>query len=299
MPHRLFLCLCFVLGGSLLAGPKPIELWPEGVPGLRADAAPERIENNRIVGIHFPSLLRFDPEPGKANGAAVVFCPGGGYVRISVPEDGGEEVKHLNRLGVTVFVLKYRLKEYGHPAPLQDVLRAMRQVRSHAGAWGLRADCIGVMGGSAGGHLALSAATLWDDPAGVTGCDLDKISARPDFAILIYPVVTMNDPYVHKGSRTALLGSEPKPALRDALSLETRVRSDMPKVFIVATMADRSVPVENSLLLYQALRKAGVPSELHAFSAGSHGNSLDPQYGPTARWLDRCGEWLQFIGVTP
>jgi lysophospholipase L1-like esterase/dienelactone hydrolase len=208
--------------------------------------------------------------------------------------DGKTDARWLNSLGITVFVLKYRLDNYGHPAPLQDVLRALRIVRSRAAEFGVRPDRIGVMGGSAGGHLSGCAATMWDAPEGRTGNALDEVSARPNFAVLIYPVVTMEDEFVHKGSRRALFGDKPSAEQIQHLSIEKHVRTNSPPCFLVATMADKTVPVENSLRLYQALRDAGVPAEMHTYSAGSHGDSRDPQYGPTAKWPERCEEWLRF-----
>lgn len=300
---------CFVLlltatlasaGLARAAGPEVIPLWPEGVPNLRADASPEKQgEGNRFTNIHHPTLLVYRPIGVPANGTAMIYAPGGGYVRVAIGGDGGGEAKWLNELGVTVFVLKYRHVEYGHPAPLQDMLRAIRIVRSRAGEFGVQANRIGVIGGSAGGHLGACAATLWDDPAGRTGAPLDEVSARPDFAVLIYPVITMEDPHVHRGSREALLGRNPAPGLVAQLSVEKRVRRDMPPIFLVATMADRSVPVENSLKFYQALRDAGVPAEMHVYAQGSHGNSHDAQYGPTAQWPARAAEWMRFNGWLP
>jgi len=281
---------------AFAADPLVLPLWPEGVPGLHADAAPEQIVNGRIVHVHYPSLTVYVPETGKASGTAVVYAPGGGYVKIAAGENGGPESKWLRERGVTVFLLKYRLDDYGHPAPFQDMLRAVRLVRSRAAEFGVRADRIGVMGASAGGHLAACAATLWDAPEGRTGATLDAVNARPDFAILIYPVITMEDPFVHKGSREALLGKTPAPALMASLSLEKHARKNMPPVCLVATMADKSVPVENTLRYYQALRDAGVPAEMHVYAQGSHGDSLDPQYGPTALWPQRVAEWMQFNG---
>ncbi|HTZ21084.1 MAG TPA: alpha/beta hydrolase [Opitutaceae bacterium] len=281
------------------AEPTVIQLWPEGVPGLRSDAAEEKLVNNRVMGVHYPTLTVYAPEPAKANGTAIIFCPGGGYVRLAIGDRGGYETQFLNRLGVTVFMLKYRLVEYGHPAPLRDVLRAIRLVRSRATELGVKPDRIGLLGQSAGGHLAACAATLWDAPEGRTGSSLDGVSARPDFAILIYPVITLTDPFAHKGSREALLGQTPSPELVAHLSIEKQVRKDMPPIFLAATMADRSVPVENTLHFYQALRDAGVPAEMHIYATGSHGNSLDPQYGPTALWPQRVEEWLRFNGWLP
>lgn len=284
-------CVITLLATTGLAAPQVIPLWPEGVPGLKPDASPEVEFNGRYTNIHNPTLTVYAPDVAKSAGVAIVYSPGGGYVRVS---DGRTDAQWLNSLGITVFVLKYRLDNYGHPAPLQDVLRAVRLVRSRAPEFGIRPDRIGIMGGSAGGHLSACAATLWDSPAGKTGHALDEVSARPNFAVLIYPVITMEDPFVHKGSRRALFGNSPTPGQLESLSLEKHVRTNSPPFFIVATMADRSVPVENSLQLYQALRDAGVPAEMHTYAAGSHGNSRDPQYGPTARWPERCEEWLRF-----
>lgn len=292
-------CWFTLANGAFASNPMILPLWPEGVPGLHADAAPEKIVNGRIVHVHFPTLTVYAPEPGKANGTAVIYAPGGGYVKIAAGENGGPETTGLRERGVTVFLLKYRLDDYGHPAPFQDMLRAVRLVRSQAAEFGVRADRIGVMGASAGGHLAACAATLWDAPEGRTGAALDAVSARPDFAILIYPVITMEEPYVHKGSREALLGKAPAPALAASLSLERHVRKDMPPVCLIATMADKSVPVENTLRFYQALRDAGVPAEAHLYAQGSHGDSLDPQYGPTALWPQRVAEWMHFNGWLP
>jgi len=276
--------------------PRVIELWPEGVPGLRADAALEQVVNNRIVGVHYPTLTVYAPEAGKANGTAVIFCPGGGYVRLAIGEGGGYETKRLTGEGVTVFMLKYRMVEYGHPAPLRDVLRAVRQVRSRAAELGVKADRIGLLGQSAGGHLAACAGVLWDSEEGKTGAELDNVSARPDFVSLVYPVITLTEPFAHKGSREALLGKEPKAELVEKLSLEKHARKDAPPFFIAATMADKSVPVQNSLMFYEALLAVKVPAEMHVYAQGSHGNSLDPQYGPTALWPERLSEWMRFNG---
>jgi acetyl esterase/lipase len=297
MPRSSIVPLLFA--SALLAGPMPaqvIPLWPEGVPGLKTDAAEERIVDGRVVGVHYPSLTVYRPEAGSANSTAVILCPGGGYVRLAIGENGGADTKWLNGLGVTVFVLRYRMVEYGHPAPMRDVLRAIRIVRSRAAEFGVRADRVGLLGGSAGGHLAATASTLWDAPEGKTGAPIDTVNARPDFAMLIYPVVTMEDPYVHKGSRKALLGDTPDSALVQRLSIEKRVRKDMPPMFLVATMADQSVPVENSLQFYKALRDAGVPTEMHVYARGAHGASRDKQYGTTALWPARAEEWLAAFG---
>ncbi len=273
------------------AAPVVIPLWPEGVPGFKSDAPPESEANGRFTNVHHATLTMYVPAPEKSTGAAFIVAPGGGYVRVG---NGVGDAKWLAERGITAFVLKYRLNTYGHPAPLQDILRAVRIVRSRAVEFGIRPDRIGVLGGSAGGHLSACAATLWDSPLGKMGDALDRVSARPNLAALIYPVVTMEDPFVHKGSRRALFGENPTPEQIQLLSIEKQVRSNSPPFFIVATMTDKSVPVENSLQLYQALRNVGVSAELHAYSAGAHGSSLDPQYGPTSKWRERFEEWLRF-----
>ena len=216
---------------------------------------------------------------------------------LAIEKEGTAVAQWLNTLGVTAFVLKYRLKEYGHPAPLRDVLRAVRLVRSDAAQWGIRPDRLGVLGFSAGGHLAASAATLFDAPEGRTGADLDRVSARPDFAILVYPVIVLTGPYAHAGSRRALLGETPAPGLAESLSLDSRVTKDTPPAFLVHGGTDTAVPPENSMLFYLASRRAGVAAEVHAYERGAHGFGLQPGHGPVSNWPQRCAEWLAAKGL--
>jgi len=273
-----------------------IPLWPEGAPGAKPNAGPELSVDGRISNVHAPTLTYFPAPPAISVGTAVVICPGGGYVRLAFDKEGTDVAKRLNAIGISAFVLKYRLTEYGHPAPLQDVLRSIRLIRSRSEEFGIRADRIGVMGFSAGGHVAASAATLFDAPEGRTGSQLDRTSARPDFAALIYPVITMKDPFVHKGSRENLLGKAPSSTRIDELSMEMRVTSNTPPVFLVHTEEDMTVPVENSILFYQALRKAGVPAELHLYTKGPHGFALADGIEPTSAWPKRLEEWMHSYG---
>jgi acetyl esterase/lipase len=272
-----------------------ISIWPEGVPGAR-NGGDEKSEDGRVSNVHVPTLTLFAPPAGTANGTAVINLPGGGYARLAISHEGEGIARRLTAVGVTVFVLKYRLKEYGHPAPLQDVLRAIRYVRAHAGEFGVRPDRIGVFGSSAGGHLAASAATLYDAPEGRTGAALDATSARPDFAGLLYPVITLKPPYAHEGSRINLIGASPAPALVEHLSLENQVTKDTPPIFMVHTEEDTSVPLENSLAFFQALRRAGVPAELHIFEKGRHGFGTAAGLGPTSEWPMRFEAWLRSHG---
>jgi acetyl esterase/lipase len=277
------------------SGSRVIPLWPEGVPGAKPDGGEERIEDSRIYNVQVPTLT-YLPPIGTPSGTAVILCPGGGYVRLAVGVESAGLAARLRPLGVATFILKYRLAEYGHPAPLQDVLRAVRMLRSRAAEFGIRPDRIGVMGSSAGGHVAAAAATLFDAPEGRTGVALDSMSARPDFVALQYPVITMEGAFVHAGSRRSLLGESPATAVVERMSLEKQVRTDGPPVFLVHTAEDRSVPLENSLMFYQALRRAGVPAELHVYEEGPHGFGTRTDLGTTSGWVDRLIEWMKAGG---
>lgn len=293
------LLLCPIAAFAAAPEPKVIDLWPEGVPGLKPDATPEKDDNGRYSNIHHPTLTVYSPEPGKANGTGVILASGGGYIRVAVGLNGGDITRWLNSLGVTVFVLKYRVVEYGHPAPLQDALRAVRMVRSRAQEFGVKPDRIGMLGGSAGGHLTASAGTLFDLPEGRTGADLDKVSGRPDFMVLIFPVISMIDPATHAASRKALLGDNPSEELKERLSVERHVTADTPPAFLVHSTEDRTVPVENSILFFQAMRRANRPIEMHLYPKGPHGSGMDPRLGPTSLWPKLCEEWMRFNGWLP
>ena len=286
-----------LLAGALPAAELPvINLWPEGVPGLRADATAEKDVNGRVGNVHQPTLTYYAAPVGKACGTAVIICPGGAYGHLSMEMEGAEPAQWFNSLGVAAFVIKYRLAEYGQPAPLRDVLRAVRLVRARAAEFGLKADRIGVMGFSAGGHLASCAGTLYDAPEGRTGAPLDAVSARPDFLLLIYPVVTMKDPYTHAGSRQNLLGPNPSPELIERYSTDTQVTKNTPPAFLLTTFEDRTVPAENSIGFFEALHRAGVPAELHVYQKGPHGIGLRPGHGPTSGWPKLGEQWLRLHG---
>lgn len=301
--HSLFwsMMLSAVSFVSVLPAAEPvIDLWPEGVPGLKPDATPEKEENERVSNVHRPTLTVFVPPAGTANGTAMVVAPGGGYMRLAMGHEGVDVARWLNSLGVTAFVLRYRMVEYGHPAPLRDALRALRTVRSRAEEFGVRADRVGMIGFSAGGHLTASAATLFDSPEGRTGAELDaKVSARPDFAILMYPVITLKDPHAHAGSRRALLGADATAEAVAAMSLESRVTNETPPTFIVHTQDDRTVPVENAVAFYLALRNAQVPVEMHLYEKGGHGFGLRPGHGQTSDWPKRAEAWMRGHGWLP
>jgi acetyl esterase/lipase len=280
------------------ADPAVIELWPEGVPGLHAGATPEDTSRvGWISNVNHPSVAVYRPD--QPNGTSAIVCPGGSYANLSYEAEGVKAALWLNRLGVTAFLLKYRLKEYGQPAPLQDVLRAIRTVRSRAAEFGLRPDRVGALGFSAGGHLVASAGTLFDAPEGRTGAAIDAVSGRPDFVMSIYPVITMEDPFAHGRSRTDLLGPHPSSELVRRWSLELQVTRETSPMFLAVAEDDATVPVENSLNFYEALHSAGVPAELHVYAKGGHGFSFKPGLGPTSEWTGRAEEWMRFNGWLP
>ncbi len=294
---KFLLSLLLSLTASVaLSAPTVIPLWPEGVPGAR-DIGPEKIDDGYNSNVSKPALTMVAPSVDHSNGTAIIVIPGGGYVRMATAREGDQYANWLSTLGVTSFVLRYRMQEFGHPAPMQDVLRAVRLLRSRATEFGIRPDRIGVIGSSAGGHLAATAGTLFDSPQGRTGAALDSVSARPDFLMLMYPVITMEGPYAHAGSRTALLGPSPSPQLVQLMSLEQQVTSATPPTLLIHTQADQAVPVENSLLFYQALTKAHVPAEMYLLEHGGHGMGMREGQGTSSLWPHRAEEWLRDRGL--
>lgn len=293
---RLFFLALLMTTATHAAEPLVIPLWPEGVPDAQPNGGAEYIKEERVYNVQVPTLTYFPAPKEIANGAVAVVCPGGGYVRLSITNEGSGFQRWLNSLGVSVFVLKYRLKEYGHPAPLRDVLRAVRIVRSRASEFGVDPHRVGVFGSSAGGHLAACAGTLFDHPMGKTGAVLDAVSARPDFILMQYPVILMEGPFVHQDSRTSLLGNNPSPELSALLSVDRQVTRNTPPAFLVATAEDKSVPLENAVAFYTALRKAGVSAELHLYEKGPHGFGLRKDLGPTSDWPKRAEEWMHSHG---
>ena len=269
-----------------------LPLWPEGVPGAKPDGGDERLEDGRIYNVQRPAVIYVAPLAAAAR-TAVVICPGGSYGRLAVANEAEAIAQRLSRAGIASFILKYRLAEYGHPAPLQDVLRAIRMIRSRAREFDVAPDRIGVMGASAGGHVAASAGILFDTPAGRTGASLDTISGRPDFVGLLYPVITMAEPLAHADSRRNLLGPNPPAALVKRWSLEQQVHPDVPPTFIVHSSEDTSVPAEHSLRFYEAARRSKVAVELHLYERGPHGFGTRPDLGTTSGWFDGWLQWLR------
>jgi acetyl esterase/lipase len=259
----------------------PIVLWPEGAPGA---------VGHELVDI--PTLTPYLPPKDKATHAAIVVCPGGGYSHLA-DHEGAPVAEWLNSIGIAAFVLKYRLgPRYHHPAPLQDAARAIRTVRARAADWNLDLERIGILGFSAGGHLASTLGTHFDSGKADAADPIERFSSRPNLMILIYPVITMRQ-QTHAASKKNLLGSTPAPELVALLSNEEHVTKETPPTFLVHTMTDPGVPVENSLSFATALRKAGVPFEFHLYERGPHGFGLGQKDPILATWPERCADWLR------
>lgn len=262
-------------------------LWPEGAPGAHGSEPPDQ-----------PKLTLYPAPAERANGAAAVVCPGGGYRRLASDHEGKQVALWLNSLGVGAFVLQYRVgPRYQHPAPIQDAQRALRLVRSHARDWGVDPARVGIVGFSAGGHLAATAGTHFDDGDANAADPVDRLGSRPDFLVLGYPVILLAGPHVHQGSLQMLLGDAPAQALVADLSNERAVTSRTPPAFLFHTTEDATVPVENSLAFYAALRQAGVAAELHVFQKGRHGVGLAPNDPVLSQWPRLCADWLRGLGL--
>jgi acetyl esterase/lipase len=282
---RLLFLLSLLLMHPAAAAPERIPLWPAGAPEAKGQT-----DNDQ------PRLELYRPDKARANGAAVVVCPGGGYGGLAADHEGIQPARYFNSIGVTAYVLFYRLGSHGyrHPVPLLDAQRALRLVRSRAAQDGIDAERIGIMGFSAGGHLAATAGTQSDAGNTAAPDPVDRLSSRPAFMVLCYPVASFDPAITHKGSVNNLLGERAgDAALLRQLSSENNVTAQTPPAFLFHTTADAAVPVENSLRLYEALKRAGVRTELHAYQNGPHGVGLmhgDPVLGT---WPGHLTAWLR------
>ena len=262
----------------------PFPLWLDGAPGALGT------NNNDI-----PTLTAYLPDPTNATGAAMIICPGGGYAHLA-PHEGNDYALWLNQHGVTCFVLKYRLGSsgYHHPAMLNDAARAMRWVRAHADEYKIDSHRVGIMGSSAGGHLAATLLTHFD--AGDTNATdaVERQSSRPDLGILCYAVISMGE-FTHKGSKSNLLGTNATPELVALLSNELQVTNNTPPCFLWTTYEDNTVPMENTMLFANALRKNHVPFDLHVYQKGGHGMGLQdkPPFAKPHPWASDCLFWLK------
>lgn len=313
MPRNtLIFLLCFPLlfllpsaVGAKSGGAPEVEvlkIWPEGPPhskvghGLVEETFVSDGGNTMVRNVTDPELWVYPLAPEHASGASVLIFPGGGYWVLAIDHEGYAVRDWLSKLGITPIIVKYRhpwdtSMEDPHWGPLMDAQEAVRIVRRNAGKWGLDPDRIGVLGFSAGGHLAASVSNLPDkDPYGLS----DGVSARPDFSVLVYPVISFVEPFGHAGSEKKLLGSEDAaPALQELFSLERQVDANTPPAFLVHAADDQGVPAQNSLAYFESMLGHGIPGELHVIETGGHGFGLGNWEDCSFKWPSLCESWLR------
>lgn len=302
--HFIIVLTCLVVfSGNLSGQSKVIDLWNGNVPGsMHNDNFEQTVDSvdnwTKMRFVTNPSLDMYPAPAEKATGTAVIICPGGGYWGIAIAHEGAEVAKWLNSLGVTAFVLKYRLPdssimENKSIGPMQDGQQAIRIVRRNAKEWGIDSDKIGIMGFSAGGHLASTLSTHFNEKVYETE---DSTSARPDFSLLIYPVISMDSTITHWGSRVNLLGGVPSSQQVQRFSNELQVSSQTPLAFLVHSLDDHAVLVQNSIGYALSMQKYHIPCELHIYQSGGHGYGLGRSANTESFWPEACHRWLKARG---
>jgi acetyl esterase/lipase len=276
---------------------KELLLWPNGAPDAKDLPDTETLTNGHIANVHISTITPFCPPKTLTNGRTVIICPGGGYRVLAIDKEGYAIAKWLNSLGITAFVLKYRLTGpeglgYHYPAQLNDLKKAIQIVRSRAQEYHIDPHKVGVMGFSAGGHLASTLGTHFDEGNRRATDPVARINTRPDFMILVYPHISLIDPGTSQSYVTNLLGLRYDPRLPTFLSNETRVNSHTPPTFLVHAQDDTTVPCLHSIDFYTAMVKAGVPGQLHLFEKGGHGFGLAETMASVKHWPDLCAQWL-------
>lgn len=277
------LVLFFLFATTMLSAQKPVEflLWPDGAPNSNGlTGIQEDLEGGRIANIVNPSITVY--RPSKPNGMAIIMCPGGGYGRLAMNHEGHDMAAWVTTQGITYVVLKYRMPNGHNEVPLSDAEQAIRIVREHAKEWGINPHRVGIMGASAGGHLAAALATLYSSDA-----------TRPDFQILFYPVISMIKEVTHGGSRRNLIGENPSVELEQKYSLERQVSPRSPQAFIMLSGDDGAVPPINGIGYYLALREQKVPSTLHVYPTGGHGWGFGDNFTYKRQWTGELEKWLK------
>jgi acetyl esterase/lipase len=304
MKHYLTLATILFSCHMVTAQESTLPLYPEGkVPNYQNTGEKEKRETTDILRISLvqtPDIAVYLPAKRNATGQAVVICPGGGYGILAYEWEGTEVAKWLNAKGIAALVLKYRLPNSKsnitpHLSPLMDAKRAVRLVRANADKWNIKKDRIGIMGFSAGGHLASTLLTQFDEGDKTSKDSVERQSSRPDFGVLVYPVISMSKPVMHQGSRNNLIGKNPDAETAAKYSGELQVKKNTPPTFLVHAMDDKGVPVENSLLFFGAMKDAGVTGELHVYPKGGHGFGLGVGQGTVENWTTLCIDWLRSL----
>jgi acetyl esterase/lipase len=305
MRFRIAVIIALALGSqfSTMGQDLKLPLYTNTIPNSKASKAVEKLETKyegAVSAVTVPEISVYLPTTKFSTGQAIVICPGGGYWIESMTLEGRDIARYLSSIGVTAVVLKYRLPMPEtcvdqHKVPLMDAQRAIRMVRANSVKWGVNPQKVGVMGFSAGGHLASTVGTHFDDGDKSSTDSVERISSRPDFMVLIYPVISMADSITHKGSRRLLLGDKPSSELVKLYSNELQVKENTPPTFIVHANDDSVVPVENAILMYEALHKKKVPCEIHILSEGEHGFGLGVNKDHVGFWTEDLKLWLKSI----
>lgn len=275
--------MSFLFITTMLSAQKPVELllWPNGAPNSNGlTGTEEDLNGGRVANVVNPSITVYPAE--KPNGMAIIMCPGGGYVRLAMNHEGHDMASWFNTQGITYVVLKYRMPNGNYEVPLSDAEQAIRLVREHAAEWGINPQRVGIMGASAGGHLAASLASLYSS---------DK--TRPDFQILFYPVISMQKGVTHGGSRQNLIGENPSQELEQKYSLERQVSPRSPQAFIMLSSDDGAVPPINGIGYFLALRDQKVPASLHVYPTGGHGWGFRDNFTYKRQWTGELEKWLR------
>ena len=290
--------LFFISAANLFAQDMVLKVWPNGAPNDNGMTEPEeKYDGVRVRNVSEAEMYIYLPEKEMNTGAAVVICPGGGYRIEAMDHEGFDIAAFLEENGIAGIVLKYRLPYGHHEVPSSDARRAIRTVRAHAEEWGIDPDKIGIAGSSAGGHLASTAGTVFD--FGNAGSDdpVEHQSCRPDFMLLLYPVITMDEKYTHLGSRENLIGKGHDMKLVRKYSNELNVTKETPPTFLVLADDDKAVVPQNSIGFYSALKKYDVPAEMHIFQYGGHGFGIRKEGRPSDNWPYMFVDWLKAIQV--
>lgn len=295
---RIIVLLFIVPFMAVAQTPDVMKIWPGQAPYSNGQITPEKDNNGSITNIGEASIIVYHPEHGKANGSAVIICPGGGYSGEASIKEGHDVAKWFASFGVTGIVLKYRLPGADgiterDKAPLSDAQRTIRLVRSKATEWGLKSNQIGIMGFSAGGNLAVNAGTHFDGGNPQSSDPVEQISCRPDILILMYPVISMEANLTHMGSRNNLLGRQPDSTKVKYYSGEQNVTAETPPTFLVQATDDKVVKVENSIYFYLAIHKFGIPVEMHIYEKGGHGFGMNQTTGTALSWPERLKAWME------
>lgn len=280
---RTLLTTLFLFVATMLSAQNTLELplWPAGAPNSNGlTGTEEDLDGGRVANVVNPSITVY--KANKPNGMAIIMCPGGGYARLAMNHEGHDMAPWLNAQGITYIVLKYRMPNGHCEVPLSDAEQAIRLVRQHAAEWGVRPDRIGIMGASAGGHLAASLATLYSSD-----------ETRPDFQVLFYPVISMVPGVTHGGSRQNLLGNNPSPELEEKYTLEKQVNNRTPQAFIMLSADDGAVPPANGIHYFEALLQHQVPATLHVYPTGGHGWGFRDAFAYKRQWTGELEKWLR------